>query len=234
MDQPQPRKPVEPPTNYFIVKVFSFIEIGCMAAMVVITLVVMAGGLKFLEQGTEPSTNLNGQCCTECVESFGKFLAFVIGIPVGILLLGIGILIMVTSVEQVKAAAGSYSSSRLQSFKSKAKAASTYSKKVNVTRILFGAGMFVFALAAFIMTFNSGRLLYNSTDSENNSSTGKLNYTQCQNAGLNWCVSCKPEFWRLFLASGFFGLIVWGAAFGIYIQAQKAKKQEAAELSNFY
>jgi hypothetical protein len=104
---------------------------------------------------------------------------------------------------------------------------------VNVTRVLFGAGMFVFALSAFIMTFNSGRLLYNSTDSENNSSTGKLNYTQCQQAGLNWCIKCKPEFWRLFLASGFFGLLVWGIAFGIYISAQKAKKREMSELKAF-
>lgn len=216
------------PSDAFIVKVFSFILIGCMAAMAIIALAGITGGLKFLD--TSPATNENqGQCCEECVESAGKFFGFVIGIPAAILLLGVGLLIAYAGFERVKGV----SASQMGSIREKV-SASSFEKKINASRILVGAGLFVFALSAVIMTFKSGRFLYSSTDSDLNSdSSTTLTKSSCEASGKTWCIACKPEFWRLFLMSAFFGLLVWGAAFGVYIKGVKDAKRDSKTIASF-
>lgn len=199
----------------------------CFVIFAVFAVIAMMGGFKFLDQSTlDPSDPkyTSGQCCVECVESFGKFFSFVFLVPLGIFVLGLVVSFMAFGIENMKKAG----TETYRSASSRMSSATKSDKEFVASEYLYAFGFFVFALLAVVLTFTSGKGLYSTTDYKNNTPTPDPG-----NCTQKWCVACKPEFWRLFLASAGGGLGVWIAATGL-LYASKKHQQPSSEENPVY
>lgn len=187
----------------------------CFIIFAIFAIVAIAGGFKFLDESTVDPTSTPKQCCTECVESFGKFVGFVFFVPLAIFVVCMSISLYIFGIENIKKAGGDIYGSA----KSRAGAATKSAKELKASEYLFALGFFVFALVAVILTFTSGKGLYSTLDYKNNNPT-----TTCPQG--KWCTACKPEFWRLFLASAGAGFGVWIIATGLLIASKMHQKQQ--------
>jgi hypothetical protein len=200
----------------------------CFFLFFLFALIGMMGGFKFLDQSTlDPSDpNYNqGQCCTECVESPGKFFSFVFLVPLAVFVVCMSITFYVFGIEQMKKAGGDV----FDAAKGRAGSAAKSVRELKAAQYLFAIGFFVFALVAVILTFTSGKGLYSTSDYKNNNPTPAPG--SCNG---KWCVACKPEFWRLFLSSAGAGFGVWVIATGLLIASKKHAQSSAAAASQYY
>jgi len=186
----------------------------CFIIFAIFALIAMAGGFKFIDQSE--STEPTGQkCCTECVESFGKFFGFVFMVPLAIFIVGISITLYVFGMSNMQTA-GRQAFDRFSSSFSQTKSV----KERKAAEILFAVGFLVFAITAIILTFASRKGLYSTTDYKNNTPS-PATIDDCHKTGGKWCVACKPEFWRLFLASAGAGFGVWIIATGLLYASKR-------------
>jgi len=201
----------------------------CFFLFFLFALIGIAGGFKFLDRSTLATTDPDynkGQCCTECVESPGKFFSFVFLVPLAIFVVCISISLYAFGMDKVKKAGGDL----LDSAKGQAGKTAKSVQELKAAQYLFALGFFVFALVAVILTFTSGKGLYSTTDYKNNNPTPSPSECQQQKNG-NWCIACKPEFWRMFLASAGTGFGVWVIATILLIVSKRQAQREATSAS---